>query len=132
MGARQQQVIQDRQRGKDPWRLEGAGQPQAADDVRRLAGDVVVAEGDLSRGEGQHAADEIEDGGLPGSVRPDDAVDLPLTHLQVDAIDGAQAAEAAGQPGCAQHDRRLSHGTPPAAAPLQKRARLALARRARV
>ena len=50
--------------------LEGAGQPEPGDLVRRLAGDVAAAEADRARA-AVDAADAVENAGLAGAVRAD-------------------------------------------------------------
>src|SRR5262249_4277772 len=48
----------------------------------------------LARGGLVDAGDHVEAGRLAGAVRADEPDDLALAHLQLDVVDGAQAAEA--------------------------------------
>ena len=60
--------------------------------------------------DGRHAADHPHGGGLPGTVRPEEAEGLALAHLEVDAVDGGERAEPLGQA------LGPDEGRPPAAA----------------
>ena len=73
--------------------LERPHEPQPDELLRRPAGDIVTGERDAARGEGHEARDSIHEGRLAGSVRADQAHDLPLLERQVDAVDGSDALE---------------------------------------
>ncbi len=44
----------------------------------------------------EHAGEQIEEGGLAGAVRADDARDLKLAQREIDVIDRDQRAETLG------------------------------------
>src|SRR5581483_9922149 len=50
-------------------------------------------------------ADQIEEGRLAGTVRPDHRAHLARAHLERDAVDGLEASEMAGDVGHAQERR---------------------------
>ena len=50
---------------------------------------------------------EVEQRRLAGAVRADDADQLALGEIEIDGIDGGEAAEAARQPAQGQHGRVL-------------------------
>ena len=64
-----------------------------------------AAVGPQQRGEHAH------DGGLAGTVGPEQAEHLALRHLERDALDRLDVAEALHQ--AVGHDRRFCHGSPP-------------------
>src|SRR3954452_1980268 len=70
-----------------------APHPELGDPVRREAADVTPCEQDLAGsglvGPGQH----VEERGLAGAVRPDQAHDRALRHHEVDVAAGDQAPE---------------------------------------
>jgi hypothetical protein len=57
-------------------------------------------------GHGEVAADEVEESGLPCSVRAEDGAPLTVRDVEVDAADGEQAAEPPADP--PQAEGRLS------------------------
>jgi hypothetical protein len=65
--------------------------------VGAQAGDVAPVEQYPARGRGDGAADQVEERGLAGAVRPDDGVDRAACELDADVVDGRQAAEALGE-----------------------------------
>ena len=87
-------VIQYAHAPHDLGDLEGAADAQAGDLVGGQAGDVPAAEKDLSVGGREHAADDVECGGLAGAVGADEAMDGPLRYGQVQFLDGMHAAKA--------------------------------------
>ncbi len=78
----------------------------------------------------KHAGDHVEERRLAGAVRPDHAADLARRHVEVDPVDGGQAAKmlADALDGEERHgfsplmpSRRASHGqTPPGSATITK------------
>ena len=64
------------QRGEDPRRLEGAGDAVLREAVRRRAGEALAEREQLARGRRHHAREGVEEGGLAGAVRADDADQL--------------------------------------------------------
>src|SRR6266511_2796018 len=65
--------------------------------VRRLAGDVVVLEDDLSAVGPQEAAHEIDEAGLARTVGADQGEHFTLVHDEVDCVHRAVLAERLGQ-----------------------------------
>jgi hypothetical protein len=63
--------------------LERAGDPEAGDLVRLESDDALPFEDDVADVGPVDAGDEVEEGGLAGAVRPDDADDLALVDVQV-------------------------------------------------
>src|ERR1700730_3974372 len=73
--------------------LEGAGDAEPGDAIGGLLRDVLILEKNPSRGRAVDARDQVEDGTLAGTVRPDDREYLALLHRERDGIDRLQAAE---------------------------------------
>src|SRR5882757_7397055 len=90
---RQQEVLQQRGMLEQLDVLEGAGDAQRGDAVRRHVGDVGAVEAEMARGRLVDAAYQVEDGGLAGAVGADDGEDLALLDVEAHAVDGADAAE---------------------------------------
>jgi len=68
-----QQILEHRDAGERMRHLVGTADPRAAAQVRRGAGDFVAAKHDAPGVGRDVAADQVEQGGLAGAVRPDDA-----------------------------------------------------------
>src|SRR5690606_33289128 len=82
--------------------------------VRLQAGDVRAVEEDPPGGRLQHAADQVEAGGLAGPVGADQAADLARSDVEREPVHGGNAAEVPGQRfGPQQH----AAPTPPPPAP---------------
>ena len=77
--------------------LEGAREAELGEPFGRKARDRPAVEQDLARVRGVEARDEIEERGLAGPVRADDADELVLVNREIDGVHGRQAAEAPGQ-----------------------------------
>ena len=60
-------------------------------------------------GDGQ-AEQQAEQGRLAGAVRPDQAVDLALRHIQVDAVECDDITEALGDPAGPDRERCVHEG----------------------
>src|ERR1700733_12300263 len=69
----------------------------ARDLVRGKAGDVFAQEDDLARGRALDAHDRLHRGRLAGTVRADQPKDFTGTQIEVEVLDGGEAAEALGQ-----------------------------------
>ena len=67
------EVLADRQVPEELGGLVGAGDAGPRDGLGRLPGHLPVPEPYRARLRSQVAADEVENGGLPGPIRPDDA-----------------------------------------------------------
>ncbi len=78
--------------------LEGAADAGMARPVGPQPGDVGAVEDDAAAVGREDAGDEVEGGGLAGSVRADERDDAALGHGEAHAIDRLQATEALGEP----------------------------------
>ena len=76
--------------------LIGAIDAGFRDPVRRHAVDPLAGEPDRAVIGRVEFHDAVEDGRLAGAIGPDDAVDASFLDLQIEAVDGDQAAEALG------------------------------------
>src|ERR1700730_8917959 len=94
----EQDVLAHGQLGEHPDVLEGAGDTVMRDPVRRLAHQLAAEQPHGSRRWSQNPGDQVEDGRLTSAVGANEAHDLASVNVEVDAVDGGQAAEAAGQP----------------------------------
>src|SRR5690606_8927721 len=79
---------------EDLGRLEYPRDAELVDLVRRLARQHRAVEDDRAAAGWNAPHDHVEERGLPGAVRADDRVNLPLLHLQVDVGQRLEAAEA--------------------------------------
>ena len=75
-----------------------AGDADQLADAMRLAGHVDAEDLGVARVDRQQRREHPQHRGLAGAVRPEDAEDLALADLEVDAVDGAQVAERLHQP----------------------------------
>ena len=64
----------------------------------RLGGDVVAGDDGPPAARREQRAQHPDGGGLPGRVRPEEAVDLAGVDFEVEAVDGGEVAEAALEP----------------------------------
>jgi len=85
-----------RELGENLRDLEGAGHAEGDAPVRRHPGDVAAVEQDRPRGRRKQAADEVEECGLPGPVRPDDGPQLASRHRERHLTHRNEAAETLG------------------------------------
>ena len=130
-----QHVLKHGQLGEQADILEGTGNALVSDHVRRVRNHIAVQphvlpgvelfhlavgkvfhnglpqEIDLAVGGLIHAGDAVEGRGLAGAVGADQSHDLPLVDIQVQVIDGHNAAELHGHIFNMQHV--LSHCLPP-------------------
>src|SRR5204862_7958079 len=81
-----------------------------------LLGGVASRNPDLARVGTEHADEQPQERGLPGTIGPDDPVELVLAHVEVDAVDRSDASEAFRQSvrgdGGAHPSNRASAGMP--------------------
>ena len=68
--------------------------PPANDPMRRRAQKALTVEGDLAGVRPVEPGDQIEERGLAGAVRPDQACDLAALDAERDVIDGDDTAKA--------------------------------------
>jgi hypothetical protein len=95
---RHPQILPDAELAEQPDVLKCAGNPARHPHMRGKGGDVLVAQQDLAGRDRKQAADEIDDRRLAGAVRPDQAEHLALRNPEIEAVDGADAAEMFTQP----------------------------------
>jgi hypothetical protein len=93
--ARQQQMLLDRQLGKEARDLKGARHPSRCAAVRRQCRDVVAEKENATARRGDLSADQIEERRLPCAVRTDDRLALARVHAKAHSIDGFQPAKFA-------------------------------------
>src|SRR5438477_9764368 len=93
----QQDVLPDGQLRKDPDVLKGTGHPLVGNAMRGQPDELPAEQADGSRRWSQDAGNQVEDRGLASAVRPHEADDLTLVDVDVEAVDGRQAAKSARQ-----------------------------------
>src|SRR5437773_9570139 len=93
----QPDILPDGQVRKHADVLEGAGHPLMRDVVRRQPDELPAEQADGSRRWPQDAGNQVEDRGLTGTVRANEADDLALVDVDIEAVDGGQAAKSASQ-----------------------------------
>ena len=86
-------VLQHAHVGEGGRDLERAHHAAAGDVGRLFAGDVVAVEQDLAAGRVKKLRQQVEAGGLAGTVGADQRMDRAATHLEVDVVDGYEALE---------------------------------------
>ena len=84
--------------------LEGAGDAEPRDLVRRAAGDILAAKADRALA-AIEPADAVEHAGLAGAVRPDQRQQLAALDRKRDVVEHDEAAEPERQ----RVDLKLSH-----------------------
>src|SRR5262249_16341589 len=94
--SRDTDILVHGQLGKDLRDLEGAR--HAANDalMGRKAGNVVSVEDDRASARRKIAADQVEEGGLAGAIRPDDCAKLAFCDIKRNVAYGDKAAEPLG------------------------------------
>ena len=103
-----EEMIEDGQVGEHLQALVGAGDASASSTVRRQVIDrPFVKKHRTSRGGGL-SSEEPEDGGLPRSVRTDQADELASFDLEAHVVDCGQPAESLGEPDTAQPAHRTA------------------------
>ncbi len=74
-----------------------------AADVERIGHDVEARDVDAPVGGGQVAGEDLHRGALPGAVRPEEAHDLPLGHLERDVLNRLESCVRLGEIGDLDH-----------------------------
>src|SRR6185437_15203831 len=92
--AADQHVVAHAQGAEQGEVLKGATDPEVDELVARGAGQLAALEQDLAFAVAIDAADAVEQRGLAGAVRPDQAADLPLPDIERDTVERDNAAEA--------------------------------------
>src|SRR5262249_30352681 len=78
--------------GEEPPPLRHLHDAAAHPIVRRDAREVLPGEGDLAGPRGEGAGDHPQRGGLARGVGPDEGEDLPLLHVEADAMERLEIA----------------------------------------
>ena len=86
-------IVQHRKIGKQCDVLEGASDADFGDPVRRALQDAPALHQNVAGARLVEPAQAIEEGGLAGAVRPDQAEDLALMHVKGHAVQRDDAAE---------------------------------------
>src|SRR5262249_1991700 len=94
---REAHVLHHRETGKQIGELERAPDAGAGARGRCEARDVVAVEQHVAGARGELTGDQVEIGGLAGTVRPDDRGELAGPEQAADGIDGDMTAEADGE-----------------------------------
>ena len=102
--AADQQVLQNGRVLEQLDVLERARNAELGHFVRRQRGQLAPFELDLAGGRRVDAADQVEHRRLARSVRPDQREHLAALHIEADAIDRENAAEANAQVAGGQED----------------------------
>ena len=92
---RRQHVLEHGHVGERFRNLIGAADAEAAAVPRAHAGDVSAVEHDPAAAWRQHAGDHVEQGGLAGAVRSQNADDFARLDFEVDPVDDDEPAEGA-------------------------------------
>ena len=93
----QQDVLFHRELRKDADILESAGDAEVRDAVCRAPNQLLAKQADGANLRPEYARDQVEHGGLAGSVRTDQADDLALHDLDVELVHRGQPAEPMAQ-----------------------------------
>jgi hypothetical protein len=101
-----QYVLQRRHVLEEPDVLEGAADASLRERVRRLAGEVLAAEGDRAVGRLVDPGEHVEERRLAGPVGADQADDRACRDEEVHVVDGDEAAELLAHLLC---DEQLVH-----------------------
>ena len=92
-----QDVLHHAEIAEDTAKLERARDATGRQFLRRKTGDDLPIETDLAGIGPVEPGHEIEQRGLAGAVRADDADQIALGEVEIDAVDGGQSAEAPRQ-----------------------------------
>src|SRR5918992_3243989 len=85
------------ERPSDPQPGDLVGLPLPWNEPERAGGeDLLAVEPDRAHGGGEDPRDQVEQGGLAGSVRPDEAEDLAFLDDDLDLLERGEAAESLG------------------------------------
>src|SRR5690606_22437581 len=90
-------IVLHREREERAHNLEGTADATLADNVGWEPVDALAGKRDRPCVGRKDAGDHVEQGGLAGAVRADDGEDFAPLHVEADAIDRKQTAEALGR-----------------------------------
>lgn len=86
-------VFEDGHIREKPYVLKGARDAQPGDFVNRPPGDVIAFPVYLPGAGGEKPGYDVENGCLPGAVRPDESNPFALLQVEREPVDGHEAAE---------------------------------------
>src|SRR6516162_9285576 len=113
MGA-DRQIVEDGELEAQPRALEGPGDARSVDLLGCGPGERGAVEDDLPPGGGKETSEDVEEGRLPGAVRPDEPQQLAAPELEVQPGERHDPAELPGQAATDQELPRRAHAaTPP-------------------
>ena len=93
-----QDVVHDAEIAEDAAELEGARDAFGCQRFRRKPGDIAPFETDFAGVWPVEPGHEVEQRRLAGAIRADDADEVAFGEIEIDGVDGGQAAETARQP----------------------------------
>ncbi len=73
--------------------LKSARQPQSRDDVRLQPIEPPLQKANLPPARGMNPGDQVEEGGLSGTIWADDGQDFPWPRSKAEVVDGQQSAK---------------------------------------
>src|SRR5438552_17757994 len=92
-----QDVLHHAEIAEDTAKLKRAREAIARDLLRRIAGDGLPVQTDLPGIRPVEPGNQIEQGGLAGAVRADDADQIAFGEVEIDAVDGGKPAKTPRQ-----------------------------------
>ena len=98
-GQAAEDVVQNREAGKEAQVLEGAGDPQTGDAVSRQAGDIDAVKENFTAIGPDNPGEAVDQGGLAGAVRPDEGRNLAFCGPETNLREGRQAPEMLAEAG---------------------------------
>src|SRR5271157_5964642 len=111
-------VVENSEPEKGADNLKGAGNTEAGNLVGFAAGNLSSFIDDLSGVSRIKTGYHVKERGLAGSVRTDQAHDLPLTHEEVQVRKGAQSTESPADPNTLKHKQNPVYRFSRTSAPL--------------
>ena len=90
-------IVEHAQLVKQDRALKRSDQAALGKRARRLPRNILAAIENLAACRRVETADYVEGSGLAGAVRPDETVDCAVVHVQVEAVDGDDAAKSSNE-----------------------------------
>ena len=109
-------VLENSHGVEQSYGLKGSRHTQPGQRIRLESRDIVPVEDHRSFVRRVEAGDDVEEGGLPGTVGADHADDLARVGVEVDVVDGLNASEPLRHSG---EFEEVAHCTPSVAAALK-------------
>ena len=114
------EVVADVQVVEQLERLPGSSEPEPLASVRRQVVDLVSVETDPAR-RADESGEAVDERGLAGAVRADQPDDLALVDVEIDLVDGLEAAERHRHRRRLEEAHRRHHRLPAGARPRLRR-----------